>query len=125
MLYAQQHWTEAIVLKSAVERLYEELGALKFDADHEPIYGMEKYYTVEQCEQLRDKYKIGRKCLKDRLSKIRLKHFLDTINKYISNSDTSNEEEYKAMEQNGEGSETRKEEESKKTKDERITKPVS
>ncbi|KAF5276079.1 hypothetical protein FQA39_LY00875 [Lamprigera yunnana] len=116
---------KATDLKSAAEPLYENLGALEFDADHEAIYGMEKYYTVEQCEQLRDKYKIGRKCLKDRLSKIELQHFLDTINKYISNSDTSDEEEYKAVEQNGEGSDTTKEEESKKSKGAGITKPVS
>ncbi|KAF5288041.1 hypothetical protein FQA39_LY15537 [Lamprigera yunnana] len=58
MLYAQEHWTKSYDLKSAVERLYEELGALEFDADHEAIYGMERYYTVQQCEELRDKYKI-------------------------------------------------------------------
>ncbi|KAF5285972.1 hypothetical protein FQA39_LY16483 [Lamprigera yunnana] len=57
----EQHWTKAVDLKSVVERLYEELGALEFDADHEAIYGMERYYTVQQCEELRDKYKIGRK----------------------------------------------------------------
>ncbi|KAF5285882.1 hypothetical protein FQA39_LY04343 [Lamprigera yunnana] len=138
MLYAEQHWTKAIDLKLAVERLYEKLGVLEFDADHEAIYGMEKYYKVEQCEKLRDKYKIGRKlcrqflegkycsqCLKDRLSKIGLQHFLGRINKYISNSDTSDEGEYKAMKQNGEGPETTREEESKKSKGERITKPVS
>ncbi|KAF5289981.1 hypothetical protein FQA39_LY14916 [Lamprigera yunnana] len=61
MLYAQEHWTKSYDLKSAGERLYEELGALEFDADHEAIYGMERYYTVQQCEELRDKYKIGRK----------------------------------------------------------------
>ncbi|KAF5305684.1 hypothetical protein FQA39_LY09173 [Lamprigera yunnana] len=61
MLYAEQHWTKAIDLKSAVKRLYEKLGALEFDTDHEAIYGMERYYTVQQCEELRDKYKIGRK----------------------------------------------------------------
>ncbi|KAF5301655.1 hypothetical protein FQA39_LY10702 [Lamprigera yunnana] len=59
-LYVEQHWTKAIDLKSAVKRLYEKLGALEFDADHEAIYSVEKYCTVEQCEQLRDKYKIGR-----------------------------------------------------------------
>ncbi|KAF5291671.1 hypothetical protein FQA39_LY14308 [Lamprigera yunnana] len=45
MLYAQEHWTKSYDLKSAVERLYEELGPLEFDADHEAIYGMERYYT--------------------------------------------------------------------------------
>ncbi|KAF5284309.1 hypothetical protein FQA39_LY04602 [Lamprigera yunnana] len=38
MMYAEQHWTKAIDLKLAVERLYENLGALEFDADHEAIY---------------------------------------------------------------------------------------
>ncbi|KAF5292924.1 hypothetical protein FQA39_LY13804 [Lamprigera yunnana] len=52
MLYAEEHWTIAIDLKSAVERLHEKLGALEFDADHEAIYGMERYYTVQQCEEL-------------------------------------------------------------------------
>ncbi|KAF5291839.1 hypothetical protein FQA39_LY14176 [Lamprigera yunnana] len=33
MLYAEQHWTKAIDSKSAVEHLYEKLGALEFDAD--------------------------------------------------------------------------------------------
>ncbi|KAF5297269.1 hypothetical protein FQA39_LY12108 [Lamprigera yunnana] len=118
MLYAEQHWTKAINLKLAVVRLYEKFGALKFDSDHKAIYGMEKYYTVQQCENLWDQYKIGRKCLVKRMSKIRLQHFLDTINKYISNSYTSDEEKYKAVEQNGEGSKTTKEEESRKIKGE-------
>ncbi|KAF5285243.1 hypothetical protein FQA39_LY16704 [Lamprigera yunnana] len=41
MLYAEQHWTKAIDLKLEVERLYEKLSALEFDADHEAIYGIE------------------------------------------------------------------------------------
>ncbi|KAF5274513.1 hypothetical protein FQA39_LY07125 [Lamprigera yunnana] len=143
MLYAEQHWTKAIYLKSAVECLYEKLGALEFDADHEAIYGMEKYYTVEQCEMLRDKYKIGRKvcrqllkgkmcsqCFVKRISDIGLQHFLDTISKYIkdcSDSDTSSylsdEEECKeAVKQNGEDSKTKEEEESKKSEGGRNTK---
>ncbi|KAF5283597.1 hypothetical protein FQA39_LY17299 [Lamprigera yunnana] len=126
MLYAQEHWTKSYDLKSAVERLYEELGALEFDADHEAIYGMERYYAVQQCEELRDKYKIGRKvcrkflqgktcsqCLVKRISEIGLRHFLDTVNKYIKDcsdsSSSSDEEVFKAVEQNGE--ETTEEEE--------------
>ncbi|KAF5301220.1 hypothetical protein FQA39_LY10806 [Lamprigera yunnana] len=46
MLYAEQHWTKAIDLKSAVERLCEKLGTLEFDADNEAIYGTERYYMV-------------------------------------------------------------------------------
>ncbi|KAF5280850.1 hypothetical protein FQA39_LY17943 [Lamprigera yunnana] len=42
VLHAEQHWTKAINLKSAVESLYEKLSALEFDADHEAIYGMER-----------------------------------------------------------------------------------
>ncbi|KAF5301050.1 hypothetical protein FQA39_LY10869 [Lamprigera yunnana] len=118
MLYAEQHWTKAIDLKSAVERLYEKLGTLEFDADYEAIYGMEKYYTVELCENLREEINVH-------MLTIGLQHFFDTINKYISNSDTSDEEEYKAVEQSGEDSETTKEEESKKTKGESFTKPLS
>ncbi|KAF5289989.1 hypothetical protein FQA39_LY14924 [Lamprigera yunnana] len=126
MLYAQEHWTKSYDLKSAVERLYEELGALEFDADHEAIYGMERYYTIQQCEELRDKYKIGRKvcrkflqgktcsqCLVKRISEIGLRHFLDTLKKYIKDcsdsSSSSDEEVFKAVEQNGE--ETTEEEE--------------
>ncbi|KAF5284383.1 hypothetical protein FQA39_LY17058 [Lamprigera yunnana] len=129
-----------------VERLYEKLGALEFNADHEAIYGMEKYYTVKQCEKLRDKYKIEKKvcrqflkgktcsqCLVKHIIAIELQHFLDTISKYIkdcSDSDTSSyssdEEECKeAVEQNDEDSKTTKEEESKKSKGGRNTKPFS
>ncbi|KAF5273142.1 hypothetical protein FQA39_LY07632 [Lamprigera yunnana] len=140
MLYAQEHWTKCYDLKSAVERLYEELGALEFDADHEAIYGMERYYTVQQCEELRDKYKIGRKvcrkflqgrtcsqCLVKRISEIELRHFLDTVNKYIKDcsdsSSSSDEEVFKAVEQNGEET-TEEEEESKKSESESVTKLV-
>ncbi|KAF5291678.1 hypothetical protein FQA39_LY14315 [Lamprigera yunnana] len=99
---------------------------LEFDADHEAIYGMERYYTVQQCEELRDKYKIRRKvcrkflqgktcsqCLVKRISEIGLRHFLDTVNKHIKDcsdsSSSSDEEVFKAVEQNGE--ETTEEEE--------------
>ncbi|KAF5277514.1 hypothetical protein FQA39_LY18482 [Lamprigera yunnana] len=130
MLYAVQHWTKAIDLKSAVERLYEKLGALEFDADREAIYGMERYYTVQQFEELRDKYEIRRKvCRKflkgktfsqylvKRISEIGL-HFLDKINKCIKDcsdsSSSSDDEVFKAVEQNGE--ETTEEEKFKKAK---------
>ncbi|KAF5277681.1 hypothetical protein FQA39_LY18438 [Lamprigera yunnana] len=119
-------YSSAIDLKSTVERLFEKLGALEFDVDHDAIYGMERYYTVQQCEELRDKYKIRRKvcrkflkgktcsqCLVKRISEIRLQHFLDTTNKYIKDcsdsSSLSDEEVFKAVKQNGE--ETTEEEE--------------
>ncbi|KAF5301625.1 hypothetical protein FQA39_LY10672 [Lamprigera yunnana] len=127
--FVSEVWSLESVLRYRLsyssERLYEELGALEFDADHEAIYGMERYYTVQQCEELRDKYKIGRKvcrkflqgktcsqCLVKRITEIRLRNFLDTINKYIkdcSDSSSSDEEIFKAVEQSGE--ETTEEEE--------------
>ncbi|KAF5289514.1 hypothetical protein FQA39_LY15069 [Lamprigera yunnana] len=143
MLYTEQHWTKAIDLKSAVERLYKKLGALEFDADHEAIYGMEKYYTVEQCEKLRDKYKIGRKvckqflkgktcsqCLVKRHKRhrtITLFGYKKQIYKRLYDSDTSSyspdqEECKEAVEQNGEDSKTTEKEESKKSEGGRNTK---
>ncbi|KAF5305960.1 hypothetical protein FQA39_LY09116 [Lamprigera yunnana] len=132
----KQHWTKVTYLKLTAERLHENLGALEFDADHEAIYGMEKYYTVEQREKVRDKYKIGSKycsqCLMKHMSEIGLQHFLDTINKYIkdcsdsgtSSSSSSDEEECKSVEQNDKDSKMTEEKELKKIKRERITKPV-
>ncbi|KAF5301362.1 hypothetical protein FQA39_LY10760 [Lamprigera yunnana] len=91
MLYAEQHWTKAIDLKSAVERLYEKLGALKFDADHEAIYGMEDITRSNN--------------VKSSKINIRLEgNDLDT------SSSSSDEEECKAVEQNGEDSKTTEEE---------------
>ncbi|KAF5278224.1 hypothetical protein FQA39_LY18381 [Lamprigera yunnana] len=125
MLYAQEHWTKCYDLKSAVERLYEELGALEFDADHEAIYGMERYYTVQQCEELRDKYKIGRKVCRKFLQGRTCSQY--TVNKYIKDcsdsSSSSDEEVFKAVEQNGEET-TEEEEESKKSESESVTKLV-
>ncbi|KAF5280087.1 hypothetical protein FQA39_LY18154 [Lamprigera yunnana] len=100
----------------------------EYDADHEAIYGMERYFTVQQCEELRDKYKIGRKvCRKflkrktcsqylvKRISEIGLRRFLDAINKYIKDcsdsytSSSSDKEEFKTVEQNGEDLKTTEE----------------
>ncbi|KAF5302669.1 hypothetical protein FQA39_LY10165 [Lamprigera yunnana] len=96
-----------VVFRTALDPLYEKLGALEFDADHEAVYGMERNYTVQQCEQLRDKYKIGRK------------------NSESDTSSSSDEEECNTVEQNGEGLKTTEEEETKKSEGEIITKPVS
>ncbi|KAF5288859.1 hypothetical protein FQA39_LY03738 [Lamprigera yunnana] len=49
MIYAEPYWTKAVDLRSAVERLDEELNALKFDASHEAVYGLKKYNTVREC----------------------------------------------------------------------------
>ncbi|KAF5291656.1 hypothetical protein FQA39_LY14293 [Lamprigera yunnana] len=57
----KQHWTKDNDLKSAVKHLYEKMSALEFDANHEAIYGMERYYIVQQCEHRPDKYKVVRR----------------------------------------------------------------
>ncbi|KAF5284095.1 hypothetical protein FQA39_LY17106 [Lamprigera yunnana] len=114
MLCAEQHWTTAIGLKSKVERLYEKLGALEFDADDEAIYRMERYYTKFP------KRKHDIESLVKCMTKIGLQHFLDTINKHLKDcsdsvTSSSDEEKCKAVKQSGEGSKTTEEEESKKS----------
>ncbi|KAF5284806.1 hypothetical protein FQA39_LY04531 [Lamprigera yunnana] len=128
MWYAEQHWTKAIDLKLAVEHLYEKLGALEFDADHE-FMGWKDITRFNNVNNYKTIIRLEGSFVKH-MSEIRLQHFLDTINKYIkdsSDSDTSSsdEEECKAGEQNSEGSKTTEEEESKKSEGEIITKPVS
>ncbi|KAF5285265.1 hypothetical protein FQA39_LY16726 [Lamprigera yunnana] len=59
MLYAEQYWSKAIDLKSAVKLLYDKLGALEFDADH----GMERYYTVQHCESSEINIRLEGKCV--------------------------------------------------------------
>ncbi|KAF5283830.1 hypothetical protein FQA39_LY04650 [Lamprigera yunnana] len=98
MLYAEQSWTKAIDLKSAVERLYEKLSALEF----------EKWKNITQLNNMNN-YEINTKL---------------EGNDSDTSSYSSDEEEYKALEENGESSKTT-EVESKKSKSERITKPVS
>ncbi|KAF5286644.1 hypothetical protein FQA39_LY16218 [Lamprigera yunnana] len=61
MTYAEPYWTKAFDLRSAVKTLDGEFSAFEFDANHEAVYGLEKYYTVRKCEQLQDKYEKGRK----------------------------------------------------------------
>ncbi|KAF5281448.1 hypothetical protein FQA39_LY17788 [Lamprigera yunnana] len=92
MAYEKPYWTKYVDLRLAIERLDEELGALEFDANHEAVYGLEKYYTVRECEQLQDKYEKGKKictkflqgiyfalCLRVHLKKTGLEQFVDRI----------------------------------------------
>ncbi|KAF5281595.1 hypothetical protein FQA39_LY17767 [Lamprigera yunnana] len=120
MLYAQEHWTKCYDLKSAVERLYEELGALEFDADHEAIYGWKDITRSNSVKSFEINIRLEG-------SEIGLRHFLDTVNKYIKDcsdsSSSSDEEVFKAVEQNGEET-TEEEEESKKSESESVTKLV-
>ncbi|KAF5301803.1 hypothetical protein FQA39_LY10588 [Lamprigera yunnana] len=106
MLYAQEHWTKSYDLKSAVERLYEELGALEFDVDHEAIYGWKDITRSNSVKSFEINIRLEG-------SEIGLRHFLDTVNKYIKDcsdsSSSADDEVFKAVEQNGE--ETTEEEE--------------
>lgn len=43
-------------LESAVKHIHKEFSNLSFDAHHEAIYGMGRFYTYEECEELGDTY---------------------------------------------------------------------
>lgn len=53
MFYAEQSWSKAVDLKSSVERLYSELCALKFEADHETVYNFRVFTDSEEVRHLR------------------------------------------------------------------------
>ncbi|KAF5292739.1 hypothetical protein FQA39_LY13898 [Lamprigera yunnana] len=120
MLYAQEHWTKSYDLKSAVERLYEELGALELMLIMKQFMGWKDITRSNSVKSFEINIRLEG-------SEIGLRHFLDTVNKYIkdcSNSSSSSDEEvFKAVEQNGEET-TEEEEESKKSKSESVTKLV-
>ncbi|KAF5304276.1 hypothetical protein FQA39_LY09803 [Lamprigera yunnana] len=59
MAYAEQGWTNAVDLRTAVERLHDQFSALKFDAEHKAVYGLEKGYSVIECSELQVKYETG------------------------------------------------------------------
>jgi hypothetical protein len=46
-------------LKSGVEHLNNEFQKLGFDAEHEAIYGLGRFYTPEECEKIAEKYNKG------------------------------------------------------------------
>ncbi|KAF5290211.1 hypothetical protein FQA39_LY14765 [Lamprigera yunnana] len=52
MAYAEQHWTKAVYLRTAVKRLHDQFSSLEFAAEHEAVYGLEKYYSVIECSEL-------------------------------------------------------------------------
>lgn len=59
MCYSETSWPKAVDLRSSIERLKCKLSALRFDADHEAVYGMESFLSVEECKQLERKYDKG------------------------------------------------------------------
>lgn len=56
---------EIVDLNSGVNHLRQLFSNLKFDAEHEAIYGMGRFYTAEECNNLAMKYDEGfEKCEK-------------------------------------------------------------
>lgn len=99
--------------KSGVEHLLQTFGNLKFDAEHEAIYGMGKFYSEEECNKIADKYgdgvevceafledQICEECLVDRLIDVKLGNFLCRLKNFMSPEllskldDTSKDDEY-------------------------------
>lgn len=56
IMYAQESWTKAVDLFSAVQGLDDQLTTLKWDAEHEAIYGRE---DPDYCNNLAEKYSKG------------------------------------------------------------------
>lgn len=54
MAYVQE--IEIVDLESAVKNLSQQFSNLAFDAHHEAIYGMGRFYTYEECEKIGDTY---------------------------------------------------------------------
>lgn len=101
--------------KTGVEHLLQQFENLKFDAEHEAIYGMGKFFSEEECNKIADKYgdgveaceafledRICEDCLVDRLIDVKLDNFLwrlkdflspESITKLDDNSKTGEEEE--------------------------------
>ncbi|KAF5299844.1 hypothetical protein FQA39_LY11381 [Lamprigera yunnana] len=52
MASTEQGLTKAVDLRTVVKRLYDQFSALKFDAEHEAVYGLEKGYSVIECSEL-------------------------------------------------------------------------
>jgi hypothetical protein len=81
---------------SGVRHVLQKFQNLLFDAEHEANYGMGKFYTVEQCNKLAEKYadgvevcekylegKVCRSCLVDDLIRLELGDFLYRLEEYM------------------------------------------
>lgn len=104
--------------KTGVENLLQQFLNLKFDAEHEAIYGMGKFFSEEECNQIADKYgdgvdvceayledQICEDCLVDRLIDVKLGNFLWRLKDFMSPEllsklgDTSNDGEKEEKEE--------------------------
>uniref|UniRef100_A0A1Y1LLL8 Uncharacterized protein n=1 Tax=Photinus pyralis TaxID=7054 RepID=A0A1Y1LLL8_PHOPY len=104
MCYAAENWTKAVDAHTAVERLVQELSALVEDAEHEAVYGLGRFCTEEECNDLVKKYSRGIKlcnlflngkycltCLRRQLCKAGFEGAAEDL-KHWDNSDSSDEE---------------------------------
>lgn len=56
---------EVVDLESGVKYLSQLFSNLRFDAEHEAVYGMGRFFTEEECNNLATKYEEGRKICQD------------------------------------------------------------
>lgn len=59
MAYAEQSWEKAVDLQSSIKRKQQCLEARSWDAEHEAVYGMNRFFDEEYCNRLAKKYDTG------------------------------------------------------------------
>ncbi|KAK5648356.1 hypothetical protein RI129_003248 [Pyrocoelia pectoralis] len=120
MAYAEQSWTKATDLRTAVERLTQQFSAMVWDADHEAVYG-NGYFSEEQCKTLSEKYTLGlticenflsykycAECLITRLNGAGLDEFAKELNKWCGEPSTSSSSDENASDDGDEESDNRR-----------------
>lgn len=76
LAYVQE--TPAYNLTVAVENLAQHFRNLEFDAEHEAVYGMERFYTEDECMKIAENYRKGIEACKIYLRTSDLRSFLET-----------------------------------------------
>lgn len=59
MAYAEPSWEKAVDLESSIKRKRQCLEARAWDADHEAVYGMNRFFDEDYCNRLAKKYAVG------------------------------------------------------------------
>lgn len=96
MWMAYQQESEIKDERSAVEYLRQQFSNLQFDAEHEAVYGMGRFYTEEECSKIAKTYDLGMQacddylegqlciyCFVQRLQAFQLECFLRDIVDYL------------------------------------------
>lgn len=94
MCYVKE--VEIIDLESGVRNLSQKFSNLQFDAEHEAVYGMGRFYSEDDCNELAKKYELGHEvcqkflkekiceeCFVQELIKVGLREFLHPIKQYL------------------------------------------